>query len=389
MLRFLPDGWLEFLLRPFILMDPSAGIYFEEAAPDLRFAAFVAFLVIALLSRRGRHRLGVEQGRLVLAMTMMFYVWTFVIGNGRYFAGGLLLIGPLLVMAWRQLPGTLAFRGLILASVAGLQVFAIQQNYIPNHWGLVRWKNGPGLPIEASPLRTQPAVFLTITGISYSILVPKFHPASRWANIAGQHDITPGTPEYPRLKAMLASDLPVYLVAPLNPLYMSPEMKPIDKAQDLFSRSLAVYGLALTSGPCSVLRSKLTYGIPEKSEDAPPSQGFWFCPVKRATEALELQDAVARASNELVDVFERIEQRCPRFFPPGNGLEKHFDGIAMRHYPASDVRLYVDASGKVGYRYFRAINATLIGTVEQVRRGEFEINCDKLPGRYRLPWAAD
>ena len=38
MIRFEPDTWFDGALRPLLLGDPSAGLYYEEGAPDWRFA---------------------------------------------------------------------------------------------------------------------------------------------------------------------------------------------------------------------------------------------------------------------------------------------------------------------------------------------------------------
>ncbi|MFY9511395.1 MAG: hypothetical protein WAQ05_10540 [Rubrivivax sp.] len=376
-------------MRPFILPDPEAGIYFEAAAPDWRFALFFVFMALATAARRGRLPLTAPQLQSVLALLTMFYVWTFAIGNGRYFIAGLLLVGPLLVMAWRLLPGSRNLRALVLVAVTALQVLTMQLHYIANTWGLVQWRDGPGLAIEDSPLREQPAVFLTITGISYSLLVPRFHPHSRWANIAGQRDIRPGTREYPRLQALLRDPLPKYVVVPLNPAHMSPALQPTGPMLDLILDSLAVQGLAPDGQPCAVLRSTLPIGVLGEMTDAVPRQGFWFCPVQKSAATAARADQATAASQALRDVFERVEQRCPRFFPPGDGIEKHVEGLSLRHYPASDTRLYIDGEGRVQYKYFRALNPTMIGTVDAVRQNRFDIVCDKLPGRYQLPWRRD
>ncbi|MDZ7592768.1 MAG: hypothetical protein U5L05_19260 [Rubrivivax sp.] len=58
----------------------------------------------------------------------------------------------------------------------------------------------------------------------------------------------------------------------------------------------------------------------------------------------------------------------------------------MRSYVGSDTRLYVDGSGNVFFRYLRALNPTLIGSVDEVRRGNFTLDCKKPPGRYLYPW---
>jgi hypothetical protein len=88
----------------------------------------------------------------------------------------------------------------------------------------------------------------------------------------------------------------------------------------------------------------------------------------------------------MADVFERVEQRCLRFFPPGDGKDQVLDGALLRHYPSSDVRVYIEGESIVYYRYFRALNSTVIGTVAQVRSGDFRLDCDKLAGRYQPPW---
>ena len=83
-LRFLPDDWLEALLRPFLMLDSVAGIYFEQSAPDLRFAALVLFLVIGALAGRVPRSLDARQRFLLVSLGLLFYVWTLTIGNGRY-----------------------------------------------------------------------------------------------------------------------------------------------------------------------------------------------------------------------------------------------------------------------------------------------------------------
>ncbi|MBZ8141414.1 hypothetical protein CLD22_16095 [Rubrivivax gelatinosus] len=383
MLRFQPDGWLEGLLRPLILIDPSAGIYFEESAPDWRFLVLSLFVLVAWLARRPRWPFDVEQTRTLLLLFVAFYVWTFVIGNARYFAFGLLLVGPLLVMTWRRMPGSRAFRATLMALAVGLQVQALVENYHPNGWGLSRWIDGPALAIEDSPLRHEPAVFLTATGISYSILVPAFHPQSRWANVSGQRDITPREPEYARLQQLLSSGLPRYLVAPIAADFMDGRGQPVRDALELYNGTLGAFGLKLAPRQCVLLRSTLAFGLPDRHEDKVPQRGFWICPVVDAPPSVA---ASARVGERALRVFAAIEERCPRFFQSGDGRDREFDGIASRHYGSSDMRLYLDGGDRVLFRYFRAINPTYVGTGSEVLEGRFRLPCDKVPGRYRLPW---
>lgn len=385
MLRFQPDRWLEGLLRPLILGDPSSGIYFEQAAPDWRFFVLAVFVFVAWWGRR-RLSFGPEQNRALLLMLVAFYVWTFVSGNARYFSFGLLLVGPLLVMAWRHLPGSKPFRWTMLVLVVGLQVSVVVDHYRFNRWGLVRWFEGSGLGLEDSPLRHRPAVFLTATGISYSILVPAFHPESRWANLAGQRDITPELPEFERLQRLLASGLPRYLVAPISPRFMDAEGQPVADARRLYSGTLAAFGLDLGPGACVSLRSTLAVGAAHQEQSNPPKRGFWICPVHAADHA---GTAITHISDRTEKVFSAIESRCPRFFQPGDGRDRQFDGLASRHYVSSDMTLYLTVDDRVLFRYFRSLNSSFVGTGSEVLVGRFELPCDKVPGRYRAPWSQD
>lgn len=372
------------------MADPAAGLYLEVAAPDWRFAAALLFAAIGLVASRGRLGLSAVQIRVMLTMGVMLYVWTFAIGNGRYFATGLLLIGPVLVLAWRWLPGTRAFKVLVLAGVVAAQLYAVQLNYRPNIWGPVSLGKGAALDLATSPLRERPAVFLTISNLSYSILVPLFHPQSRWSNIDGQRRITPDLPEYALLKQLLATPLPKYVVAPLSQSSEAQLSQPLPALRDVISRSLAAQGLELGPQPCELLRSHMVVGQPVGPDLSLPRLGFWICPVVRASGPIAQFQEDDAEKRRLAPVFERVEQKCPRFFPRGGGTDTRADGLMMRHYVASDTRVYLDEASQVLYfRYFRALNMTRLGAVDEVLAGRFEVPCDKLPGRYQPPWDRD
>jgi len=385
-LRFQPDGWLEGLLRPLILGDPSAGIYFERAAPDFRYAWLLLFLLVFLVARRGRSGFGVEPTRVLWLLAVCLYVWTFVIGNARYFAFGLLLVGPLLVMTWRRLPGTRAFRLSVLLLVCASQAYVVHSSYMPNAWGIARWAAPPGLSLEDSPLRRRPAVFLTVTTISYSALVPLFHPGSRWANVSGQIDLTPERPEFRRVQELVASGLPPYIVAPILPKFMDANGQPSAEVREYYGRVMAPWGLAPSSESCSALRSTLPTGEVEPRPGGPARRGFWLCPLTPVPAMSASQ--VSPVDTKAQAIFARVEAACPRYFPSGAGTDRAVDGVSIRHYVDSDMRLYLDGD-RVLFRYFRAINPTLVGSADDVLAGRFSIPCDKVPGRYRFPWEGD
>lgn len=400
MLRFIPDSLGDGLLRPLLLGDPAAGLYLETHAPDWRFALLVLFLAFAAAGRalgkvpaavRGRQSglLGAATWRLLVGLTLCFYLWTFVSGNGRYFMWGLLIVGPLVVAAARRLPGTTALRNTAIVGALVLQGVAVSMTYEPNLWGLRPWREGPGLTLAKTPLQDKPAVFLTIGFISYSILVPQMHPQSRWANITGQRDLVPGMPEHDKLQALLNSPLPKYVLFNAARIARAKDDQPLAAAGEAMQRILREQRLRPLERHCEFV-SAAVGGTPfNKRTQQPVEDGFWFCAVEpiQAGGAVESRQPVAP---ELDDVFERVERHCPRYFPPGSAHTRlGSDGAFVRHYAHSDTSLYVNDAGDVYFKYFRALNPSVIGEVHTVRQGQLTLDCTRLPGRYVPPWERD
>jgi len=238
--------------------------------------------------------------------------------------------------------------------------------------------------VEATSLAKEPAVFLTIGAISHSILVPQFHRESRWTNVGGQQEIIEGMPEHPRLAALLENGLPTYAVFRAASLVRDDSGQPTLQAQGIVLRVLGRYRLAPDGSACTFVRTALA-GLEYKV--ASPQQvaaGFMFCRVRRVDDLpAGLEAAVAP---ELDDVFARVETRCPRQFPAGNALTRPTDDGLARLYSQSDTAVVVHQGGSVYLKHMRALNPTVIGTVAEVRQGRFDIDCERLPGRYRPPW---
>src|SRR4051794_31172481 len=110
MIRFIPDTWLEALLRFFVMAAPDGNVYVEIAAPDLRFAAIILLAVAVALSWRrvgANKRPALALLAFVLASTVP---WLLTSGNGRYWMPVLLSVGPLAVGLVFLLPVTKAFK---------------------------------------------------------------------------------------------------------------------------------------------------------------------------------------------------------------------------------------------------------------------------------------
>lgn len=55
MIRFLPDTWRDWVLRPLAMAAPDSWVYTEVSAPDFRFAAATLFAALLLATWWHRH----------------------------------------------------------------------------------------------------------------------------------------------------------------------------------------------------------------------------------------------------------------------------------------------------------------------------------------------
>lgn len=386
MLRFVPDTWLDGLLRPLLLADSAVGLYVEIHAPDLRFAFVLLLLAVVAVGHRSRKMLDGPQWRTLIGLFLALYTWTFVSGNGRYFFWGLLLAGPMVVVLAHQVRATRAMRNALIVAAMALQGGVVWMTYQPNVWALLPWREAPGL--EATPLTQQPAVFLTLGTISYSLLVPHLHPQSRWTNLLGQQDLSPGSPDYRRLQDLMASPLPKYVVVRASKVFVGKDQQPLPAAALSLSTALSNTGLLAKSRQCEFVRANIadmTLSAFAKNE---PHEGFWFCEVTPRPSAW-IDPAPPAIVSRHEALFELIEARCPRLFPRGNARSRPADGGEARFYNQSDAVVVINDAGGVYFKHIRSVNPTELGHIDQVRLGQFEIDCERLPGRYRPPWARD
>jgi hypothetical protein len=389
MIRFVPDTPEEVLLRPLLMADSVGGLYVELQAPDLRFALLVLLLPVAWWLAGRRALFSPVFGRLLVGMCLCFYLWVLVSGNGRYFLWGLLVIGPLLVAVARHCGKTLAMRNTVIVGALALQLILIESVYKPNVWSLNAWREGPGLHLEPTPLAREPAVFVALGTVSHSLLVPLLHPQSRWTNLAGQQDWTPGTLEHERLMPMLhGGGMPRYAVLPVKnkPLHPSPQSRASRRAA--IDLAVAPYGLETQSDECLFVASRINARLSSEVADPGAVNGYRFCPlVDRPTD--KPHAFAAELTPQQLAAFEAVERHCPRLFPPGSAVGRvDGEGVARR-YSHSDTTVYINSSGWVYLRSMRALNPTDLGAVSDVTAGRITLDCRRLPGRYVPPWARE
>jgi hypothetical protein len=385
MMRFVPDTWRDALLRPIAMAAPDAGVYVEIMAPDFRFVFILALALIwaVLALRRDKPR---APTLLLFAFTTLAFVpWLATSGNGRYFISFLLIAGPLCLALIHQLPCTKVFRATLAVLVVATQLFLIRENSPWRWWGLAQWNDAPFFETEIDgAAASEAATYVTISSISYSLLIPRFSPSSRWINLTTQRAGANKSREVARTQAFLDSAKTLKIVFPRIADQMKPGRIPGDELLEVINGMLAAHRLQLADPEgCRFLVSKgmAPSSLELQRHAAGDVRGFWICPLVRPP-----APPVAVLRNPADEVFEKLEHVCPGLFPPSGAWTRAVPNGALRSYTASDVKLYVLADGKVLYKYLRALNPELIGSVNDVLEPGFRMNCVQIRGRTGLPW---
>ena len=390
MIRFSPDTWLDAVMRPLAMAAPNGGVYVETVAPDFRFV-FVLLLLVLVLALRRRGLAGTRAAVSLLAFCALAFVpWLATTGNGRYFMSVLLLAGPLCVALLWQLRVTRAMRLSLLAGMLVLQLFLVQQNTPWDSWGLKPWKDGAAFAVEVpEDLRSRPATYITLNGLSYAIIAHQFHPSSRWINLSTQGGEAGQTFAGRRTKAFLAASGETYVVFPSNP-GEAVRGQPEARIVDLQDEALAGHGLKVRGGePCRLLQSDGLTNMGLHRWDAPltapaDQRGFWLCSVGQHADGERPE--TRQPAPEVDAALDKVERSCPRMFPPGEARTSLLVTAARRFYPSSDMRLYVFEDGQVAYKYMRALNPVSLGRIEDVLASSFRMDCNQIRGRSGLPW---
>lgn len=377
MIRFMPDSWVDVLMRPLDMVSPESAIYVEFMAPDLRPAAVVALSLAVgttALLRRGAS-LTRPLAWLLVTAAVAYAAWMATSGNGRYFMPFLILAGPLCAGLVLALPATRAFRITLLLILVIVQGYLL---FLRPPWRFMtwlQWTSPPHFQVEAPPRRADPT-YVMIEVYPYSLIAPSFPEPARWIRLPAH--------ARPREQAFVQRFLEQgrdwVLVIPASPAADAPDLQPGPSIMRFLGEVLGEHGLSLAAGAsCDVLRSRdlaraISRGDPDA--DAPANAGLWLCPLHFepgavATAGLSIDPAVEA-------VFAAAERLCPRFFRAGESVTRPFAHGFMRSYPGSDTKLYVLNDGTVAYRYWLRLNPETVGTREQVLSGQLAFDCQSI-----------
>lgn len=387
MIRFMPDTWLEALVRPVAMALPNGGVYVETIAPDFRFV-FVLALALAWLAFRVRARAAAARTLGLLAFCMAAFVpWMATSGNGRYFMPVLLVVGPLCIGLLHHLPLTRRMRVALAALMLAVQAFLLHEVEPWGYWTLAPWREAPAFAIEVpQDLREQPATYVNVSGLSYSLVAPSFHPQSRWTNIASQQGRPEGSADKLRVRELLKNSPRMYLFLRASPGHFAERIDV--EMLDAIDLALGEHGIQSDrTRACRLLPSAGLAQIGKlRGEQATSDnhQGFWLCPAILSPAGVKSRRE--SINPEVEAVLDRVERLCPRMFRPGSAGSSLLPVGVRRFYVESDMRLYVFNDGQVVYKYMRALNPVILGTREEVMAPEFRMDCTGIRGRAGLPW---
>lgn len=392
MIRFEPDTWRDALLRPLAMIAPNAGVYVEIHAPDWRFVVAIVLGAVAIAANWRRIGQRSTMAAVTAWLVAAFAVWLATSGNGRYFIPGLLVIGPVCLALAYRLPGSRSLRMTAALVAVGLQLFAVSSVTPWRSWGWAPWRDGTYFPVQLDEqARTQPATYVTVSNISYSLIAPQFPAESRWINISTLPDVSDvNSIDMQRAQKIIKESKSLQFTAPSRPDFMDAARNPSPELATEIDRMLNGQLLALKRPlSCRLLPSQGMASIALKdigtaSPQTLAKMGFWVCdlqyPVARVEPPAAQQHTVADAA------FAQVEKQCPRFFLPGQvGATPIEDDGWMRTYAQSDLRLFLLKDGVVYYKYGRALNMVRLGEAEAIRKGA-AVDCNHIRGRTGLPW---
>lgn len=357
--RFAPGDALAWLTFPFRMVALDPGVYSENFAPDLRFAALcVAAGVLAL--KRGRQVVADLQGgdaRLFIFFAGALVLWIATSANARYGLIVLMLAGVCLARVVERLMPLRAAR-VALAVLLLVQVVTTLLASPPRWFLAERWSHH-WFPY-AVPERAvrEPALYLTVEILPMAVIAPFVHPSSAFANVRGQLTL-PG--DSPRLQTLLERH--------------RGHVRVLGREFDAraYDARLRRFAYAVDPQDC--------FEIPWRpdSDDALSRAANWLAGGAKSSEPLSLTScALRQVARDPADVererkasavFDRVERACPQIFHGQSSVTESFGSGWSRYYNGLDARLAAYGDDLILDRY-RAGARLSLGPLSEWERGD-------------------
>ena len=360
--RFTPAEFTAVLSFPFRMIALDRGLYSENFAPDIRFAALlaaaVALPVVAARRNAPRERaLRGEDWRVLAFFGASLVLWLASSANARYGLIVLLIAGVALArIAERLLRAGIARTALavLLVVQVGASVMASPPRwFIAEPWSL-HW-----LPYDV-PERAlrEPALYVTVEVLPMAVIAPFVHPASSFVNFRGQHSIPSDSP---KLAALLERHRD--RVRTLGRGLELVDGKPREEQLKAYDATLLRIGYRVDAEDC--------FTIPWRRDDADPLSraANWLAASQLPHEPLSvvscaLRTAMRKPADDETErhvsvLFDRIEKTCPRLFRRQTAVTEPLGSGWSRHYPGLDARLEAYADRVILNRYRAAMHFDL------------------------------
>jgi hypothetical protein len=254
------------------------------------------------------------------------------------------------------------------------QLFVLSENPPWRTWTWLNWTEAPYFQIDPPP--AEPATYVTIANISYSLIAPQFPAASSWINLSG--GVSPR--DAPDVARRLSHARSLKMIVPSIPSEIVRGGQPSAAATDALGKLLRGQRLFLKQdASCTLLRSEGLARIGLRLGARPPAEradryGFWICPIEYRPDIVPSE---AGERDAAVDpVFDAVERLCPRFFPSG-GEAQRINGAWLKQYD-TDTKVYLLDDGTALYKFWRSVNPVLIGTRGDLLAGRASIDCSKI-----------
>jgi len=391
MIRFQPDTWRDAIWRPIAMAAPDAGTYVEVIAPDLRFAVLVVLVVLGLSIFRRAWQPPMAMWRLLALLGLLFAVWLYTSGNGRYFISGLILVGVACLSVIHRWPCTKSLKLMMAFALCGLQAYVVYLAGPFEGAAFAPWREAPAFPLVLPASMTdEPATYVTLSTNTYSLIAPRVHPSSRWLNLAIRQADLDSDADGLRIKDILSGSKRIRALLAGVKGMLSAEGRLSQEFIDTMNDRLSPFHLVFDSSACSYITftdtSRLNVlGAQSKQAEGVVVPGFMLCSLTYMERVPHVPERTSFPP-EVDQVMAVMDRQCHRFFDSRLGGKYRVPHGTMIHYADADMKLFVFEDHRVEYRYWRSLMAQSLGQVDEVLRPGFTFDCNNIRGRSGLPW---
>lgn len=361
--RFVPTSLGVALSRPFEMVLPINLVQVEWAAPDARYALFLALAIAFLVAgawkylrenkMRAERPQGPSSGRVLLALGCGFLVdwmlWLRESANGRYFIPAACIVAVLCVAVIFQLfSARPRVRNYLLAGVFLVQAFQLHAG--TQYPERLPWTDRPWFDVSVpQPLASRSALYFNIGVQSYAFLAPFLAPGSGFVNLDGDYTLGPDGANGAEIAGLIRKYSP-HLRILVRDTRGDPARHHDVAGVDAINDALMPFGLQVVPTRCVRIvvhdmppPSLVMIAGPLASQSAMNEGYFVSCAVIPGNPPDAAIVAGAGAANRALD---NLEDACPALFQPARPVSalrgsKRRGYVWVRRYENTGLRAWV------------------------------------------------